>query len=65
MSQVVIQIIATTIVLLCILSLGAFSGAFSEKSGVINIGIEGMMIIGALSYSLISSNVKGDSLNQI
>lgn len=46
-------------ILFCVLAIGALSGLFSERAGVINIAINGMMIIGALSFSLI-----GKSLNE-
>lgn len=46
-------------ILFCVLAIGALSGLFSERAGVVNIAINGMMIIGALSFSLI-----GKSLNE-
>ncbi|WP_051622773.1 ABC transporter permease [Mycoplasmopsis primatum] len=39
-----------TIVLFCIFSLSAIGGMFSEKSGTVNIGINGMMVMGAITY---------------
>ena len=46
-----------------ILGLGSISGLFSERSGVVNIAINGMMIFGALLYGMIAKvmdkNVSG------
>lgn len=40
-----------------VLALGALSGLVSERAGVINIGIEGMMTMGALVFSLFAKYV--------
>ncbi|KUH47253.1 ABC transporter permease [Mycoplasmopsis meleagridis] len=45
------------ILLFCILSIGAISGMFTERCGIVNIGINGMMIFGALGYLLFSHNL--------
>lgn len=45
-------IITTTITIFMILSLASLGGVFSERAGVINIAIEGMMIAGALAYAI-------------
>lgn len=39
------------------LALGAYSGVFCERSGVVNIGIEGMMLISALTSQLFAQYV--------
>jgi general nucleoside transport system permease protein len=41
------------------IALGAYSGIFSERAGVVNIGIEGMMLISALTSQLFSHYVAG------
>lgn len=40
-----------------VLVLGALAGLVSERAGVVNIGIEGMMTIGALAFALFGKNV--------
>ncbi|EFF41846.1 ABC transporter permease [Mycoplasmopsis alligatoris] len=47
-----IILISFMILYFCILSIGGLSGLFSERVGIINIGIDGMMIIGALTYAI-------------
>ncbi|MEA4115260.1 ABC transporter permease [Mycoplasma sp. 744] len=46
-----------TLLLFCILSVAAISGMFTEKCGIVNIAINGMMIFGALGYLLFSHNM--------
>ncbi|ENY69122.1 Sugar ABC transporter permease protein [Metamycoplasma auris 15026] len=48
------------IIFFCIFTLGGISGMFSEKVGIVNIGINGMMIVGAASYLVFT-----DSLSKI
>ncbi len=48
-----------------IFAIAAIGGLFSERSGIFNIAINGMMIIGALSYAVIASHVKGNEWNQL
>ncbi len=41
-----------------VLSLGALSGYFAERVGIVNIGINGMMIMGALLFCVYSSFIQ-------
>lgn len=52
-------IISSSISIAIVLMLASLSGLFSERSGVINIGIEGMMSIGALTYSIMGFYLQG------
>ncbi|ATZ18367.1 ABC transporter permease [Mesoplasma melaleucae] len=46
-----------------VFTLGTISGMFSERSGVINLGIEGFMTIGALAYVSFSFMIKKTTTN--
>jgi len=48
-----------------ILLLASMSGFLSERAGVVNIGIEGMMTIGALIVAMIGATANGTVLMQI
>ncbi len=57
-------LIQYTIIFACILSMVALGGCFSEHSGVINLGLEGIMVIGALGGALMMKAI-GDSVPAI
>lgn len=53
-----------TLMFASILFVASMSGYMSEKAGVVNIGIDGMMCMGALFFGIFSSNLIGlDSLS--
>ncbi|MBU4690615.1 ABC transporter permease [Mycoplasma sp. ES3157-GEN-MYC] len=45
-----LNVYSSLILFFCIFTLGGISGLFCEKVGIVNIGINGMMVIGAASY---------------
>lgn len=50
-----------TILYACILILVALGGCFSEHSGVINLGLEGIMVMGAMGGALVMSSMGAES----
>lgn len=55
MSDVFILVIQYTIIYATILAIVAIGGMFSERSGIVNLGLEGIMVIGALCGTIVSS----------
>jgi simple sugar transport system permease protein len=53
-----ILIISSILLAFTVIGTGALAGLFSERSGVINVGIEGFMIIGGLTYIILSEIAK-------
>lgn len=54
-----VLLIQYTILFACILSLVALGGCFSEHSGIINLGLEGIMVIGAMGGALMMKYMSG------
>ena len=48
-------LIQYTLIFTSVLALVALGGMFAERSGVINLGLEGIMVIGALAGSIVST----------
>jgi len=57
-----VQILAVTLVYASILAIVGFGGMFAERSGVINLGLEGCMTIGAFAAALVI-RILPDSMN--
>ncbi|NDJ51603.1 MAG: ABC transporter permease [Chloroflexi bacterium] len=51
------RLLAVAVVVATPLALGAYSGLFCERAGVVNIGIEGMMLSSALTGQLVAQYV--------
>ena len=49
------------IILFIVLMLASLSGLFAERSGTVNIGINGMMLVGSLTYWLIQRAFPGNN----
>lgn len=53
------SLLDSTLLFGIILLIGSISGYMSEKVGIVNIGIDGMMCMGALFFGILSSDVVG------
>jgi len=56
-----ILLIQYTLLFACVLLLVALGGCFSEHSGIINIGLEGIMVLGALGGALVMKYLPADT----
>lgn len=59
--SVFVSILTLFVLFFCIISLGSFAGLFSEKTGIVNIAIDGMMIVGATFYGLFATKFNVES----
>jgi len=57
-----LEILSAFLFLFSMYSMASMAGLLSERTGIVNIGIEGTMIIGAVWFALIS-NVLNDTMN--
>ncbi|MBA1434070.1 ABC transporter permease [Bombilactobacillus bombi] len=57
LTTILMTIISTTLVYSAPLIFTALGGTFSERSGVINVGLEGMMIVGAFCSTIFTLNL--------
>jgi general nucleoside transport system permease protein len=60
-----VGVLRSTLLLSVPIILGAFSGVLSERGGVVNIGIEGMMLMGAMVGAVVGSITKSSWLGLI
>lgn len=60
------DLLQTALIFFAIYGLAATSGLFSERSGIVNLSINGGMIIGALAYVVMSTKLThSDSSNGV
>ena len=56
-----VLLVQYTLIFASVLTLVALGGCFSEHSGVINLGLEGVMVMGALGGALFMRAMGGSS----
>ncbi|GKS81987.1 ABC transporter permease [Ligilactobacillus pabuli] len=64
LSTTLMTILSTTLVYAAPLIFTSLGGTFSERSGIVNVGLEGMMVVGAFSSSIFTlsfANALGDA----
>lgn len=54
-----LEILSAFLFLFSMYSMASMAGLLSERSGIVNIGIEGTMIIGAVWFALLSNSLNG------
>ena len=63
MNDTFMLVIQYTLIYATILAIVAIGGMFSERSGVVNLGLEGIMVIGALCGTIVSSILSNNNAN--
>lgn len=54
-------VINLSLIFIAAISIGALGAYFSEKAGIANIAVDGVMIVGALAFSIVHSKMPSDA----